>query len=61
MTCTDAARSTRHYVLSRWLARLIEASTPRRRHPLLDIRTLPDHLKRDMGILDGKDPLGRHR
>ena len=29
--------------------------------PPLDIRSLPDHLKRDMGILDGNDPLGRRR
>jgi hypothetical protein len=26
----------------------------------LDVRTLPDHLKRDMGLLDGNDPAGRH-
>ena len=27
----------------------------------LDIRSLPDHLKRDMGILDGNDPTGRKK
>jgi hypothetical protein len=27
----------------------------------LDVRRLPDHLKRDMGFLDGNDPLGRHK
>ena len=50
---------THHNVTTGWLARLIRTSTPRRHHPLLDIRALPDHLKRDMGILDGKDPSGR--
>jgi hypothetical protein len=37
-----------------WLA----ARTSRRR---LDVRRLSDHLKRDMGFLDGNDPLGRHK
>ncbi len=27
----------------------------------LDIKSLPDHLKRDMGILDGNDPAGRRK
>jgi uncharacterized protein YjiS (DUF1127 family) len=27
----------------------------------LDIRELSDHLRRDLGILDGNDPAGRHR
>jgi hypothetical protein len=31
----------------------------RPRRQFLDVRTLPDHLKRDMGFMDGNDP-GRH-
>ena len=43
-----------------WISRFawLGARTPRDR---LDIRGLSDHLKRDMGFLDGNDPLGRHR
>ncbi|MBE1206479.1 hypothetical protein [Aminobacter carboxidus] len=33
----------------------------RSRKRLLDVRDLPDHLKRDMGYLDGNDPCGRRR
>jgi hypothetical protein len=32
----------------------------RTRRQFLDVRTLPDHLKRDMGFMDGNDPAGRH-
>ena len=45
-----------------WGARLAAALLPvRRRHkrPLLDARDLSDHLKRDLGFLDGNDPNGR--
>lgn len=31
---------------------------PHRRRALLDARDLPDHLKRDLGFLDGKTPPG---
>lgn len=31
----------------------------RRSRKLLDVGRLPDHLKRDMGFLDGNDPCGR--
>lgn len=31
----------------------------RSRKRVLDYRYLPDHLKRDMGYLDGNDPCGR--
>ena len=43
-----------------WISRLawLGARTPRGR---LDVGRLSDHLKRDMGFLDGNDPLGRHR
>ncbi|MDW6025852.1 hypothetical protein SAZ10_29225 [Mesorhizobium sp. BAC0120] len=35
-------------------------ATPLRpRRQFLDIRTLPDHLKRDMGFKDGNGPAGR--
>ena len=39
--------------------RLAAALTRRPRKRLLDARDLPDHLKRDMGFLDGNDPCGR--
>jgi hypothetical protein len=29
------------------------------RQPCLDVRTLPRHLQRDIGYLDGHDPAGR--
>jgi hypothetical protein len=31
------------------------------RHRYLDIASLPEHLQRDMGFLDGNDPSGKHR
>ena len=33
----------------------------RAKYPLLDLRELPDHLKRDLGVLDGHDVPGRIR
>ena len=44
-----------------WGARLAALLSLRRRHPRawLDARDLSDHLKRDMGFLDGNDPAGR--
>jgi hypothetical protein len=45
--------------LHSWLATLLPRR--RRRGAVLDVRELPDHLKRDMGFLDGKDPAGRYR
>ena len=30
-----------------------------KRPATLDLKSLPDHLKRDMGMLDGNDPTGR--
>jgi hypothetical protein len=38
-----------------WLGRLA-ARFMRPRRALLDPRSLPDHLKRDMGFLDGNGP-----
>ncbi|WP_378945793.1 hypothetical protein [Mesorhizobium sp. ANAO-SY3R2] len=40
-------------------SRLASAFGLRSRKRVLDIRDLPDHLKRDMGFLDGKRPYGR--
>jgi hypothetical protein len=31
------------------------------RRDQLDVRGLSEHLKRDMGFLDGNDPSGKHR
>lgn len=31
---------------------------PSRRRHYVDVRELPDHLKRDVGILDGSRPVG---
>lgn len=42
------------------LASFLPALTSRPRPDVLDIRTLSDHLKRDMGFLDGNEP-GRRR
>ena len=42
------------------LAALFAGRKRRQRRARLDERTLPDHLKRDMGFLDGNDPAGRH-
>ncbi|MEP9372245.1 hypothetical protein [Mesorhizobium sp. KR1-2] len=32
-----------------------------RRRRVIDIRTLPEHLQRDIGYLDGIDPAGRRQ
>ncbi|MBD0413620.1 hypothetical protein [Oryzicola mucosus] len=32
-----------------------------RRKRIVDLRTLPDHLQRDVGVIDGKDPTPRRR
>ncbi|WP_269932617.1 hypothetical protein [Aminobacter sp. HY435] len=41
------------------MSRLASTFGLRARRRILDIRDLPDHLKRDMGFLDGKYPCGR--
>jgi hypothetical protein len=38
---------------------LLRWPRPGKRPATLDLKSLPDHLKRDMGILDGNDPTGR--
>ena len=40
-------------------SRLAAVFVWRSRKRLLDVRELPDHLKRDMGYLDGNSPCGR--
>ncbi len=42
-----------------WLAVFLARPGRRARRPRLDPRELSGHLKRDMGFLDGNDPLGR--
>jgi hypothetical protein len=44
-----------------WGARLVALLSLRRRHrrAWLDARDLSDHLRRDLGFLDGNDPNGR--
>jgi hypothetical protein len=43
---------------ARWLGFLLRRNAAPR--TLLDPRTLSDHLKRDMGFLDGNQPYGKH-
>jgi len=54
---TIRSGSIRH---ASWFGRLT-AALVRPRRTLLDPRSLPDHLKRDMGFLDGNDPSGKGR
>ncbi|WP_127599068.1 hypothetical protein [Nitratireductor alexandrii] len=43
-----------------WIGRVAAfLARPRSRRRRLDPRTLPDHLRRDMGFADGNDPRGR--
>ncbi|MEI5680233.1 MULTISPECIES: hypothetical protein [unclassified Mesorhizobium] len=57
------AKSNTAYSSSQFLRAFRQFSWPRATSHAasLDIRTLPDHLKRDMGILDGNDPSGRRK
>lgn len=43
------------------MSRLAATFAMRSRKRVLDVRDLPDHLKRDMGFLDGQNPCGRRR
>ena len=48
----------------RWISGLMPRMGwfgPSRRREMLDVSRLSDHLRRDMGFLDGNDPSGRHR
>lgn len=42
-----------------WTARLAAVFGVRSRRRVLDARDLSDHLKRDVGFLDGNNPCGR--
>ncbi|WP_202309056.1 hypothetical protein [Mesorhizobium sp. L-8-10] len=53
-TRISRARACAHHETG-WLGRLA-ARFLRPRRALLDPRSLPDHLKRDMGFLDGNGP-----
>ena len=46
-----------------FVSTLIERLFSQRPRPevYLDVRELPDHLKRDLGFLDGRDPTGSKR
>ena len=51
--------ATNHRWLSGLMAR-VDWFGRRARRDVLDVRRLSDHLRRDMGFLDGNDPSGRH-
>ena len=51
--------ATNHRWVSRLMARVGWFGTWARRD-VLDVSRLSDHLRRDMGFLDGNDPSGRH-
>jgi hypothetical protein len=47
----------------RWISGLMPRLTwfgAHARRGVLDVGRLSDHLRRDMGFLDGNDPSGRH-
>jgi len=44
-----------------WLAAFFAQRSRPARRARLDVGSLSDHLKRDMGFLDGKDPSGKRR
>jgi hypothetical protein len=46
-------------VRPRWLRLKSAAAKPARRTARLDLETLPDHMKRDLGFLDGHAPAAR--
>ena len=50
---------TNHRWISTLMPRLNWLGRNARRNTL-DVKRLSDHLKRDMGFLDGNDPSGRH-
>lgn len=60
MACqdTDYARHTLPTPFDWWVRTIVDALLPkmRSRVPRLDVEELPDHLKRDLGFLDGREP-----
>ncbi len=63
MTCPDLVRdehSLRQPLPSPfdwWVRAIVDALLPSLtpRHSRLDLETMPDHIKRDLGLLDGRD------
>lgn len=60
---TDHARHSLPLPFDWWVRAIVEALMPSmsRRAPHLDVETLPDHLKRDLGLMDGRDPYREER
>lgn len=58
---TTASPSLMHCEPVSLMSRLATTFGLRTRKRVLDARDLPDHLKRDMGFLDGNNPCGRRR
>ncbi|HUH48346.1 MAG TPA: hypothetical protein VLZ56_00675 [Mycoplana sp.] len=61
MACQEAdyARRTLATPFDWWVRTVVDALLPSsmgRRVPQLDVDALPDHLKRDLGFLDGREP-----
>lgn len=60
MSCQDTeyTHQTLATPFDRWMRTIVDALLPplRRRAPRLDVEALPDHLKRDLGFLDGREP-----
>ncbi len=58
MACQDSDRAshTLPTPFNWWVGTLVDALLPPmgRRLPRLDVNALPDHLKRDLGFLDGR-------
>ena len=57
---TDCFDQPRHNTWRHWLAPYLTEPSRKARRTRLDVRRLSDHLKRDMGFMDGNDP-ARHR
>lgn len=60
MACQDADHAS-HMLptpFDWWVRTVVDALLPSmgRRVPRLDVDALPDHLKRDLGFLDGREP-----
>ncbi len=60
---TFSAHALRQSSASKFAANLFDRLfTQQSRHrSYIDVRDLPDHLQRDLGFLDGKDPSGSVR
>ncbi|MCX8572355.1 MULTISPECIES: hypothetical protein [Hyphomicrobiales] len=56
-----AQASLIHCEQTSWTARLAATFGLRSRRRVFDFRDLPDHLKRDVGYLDGNSPCSRRK